>query len=194
MTLVVAVILVVIWLSTDDPIVNKSLITCLVVAAWVLTCVVLWFLPNLIKPSPFAAIDLASGVCKLGPEPLTSVPLDQIVAVQLCACRRMRQNDIADGIEVNLVWRPTGNDAEAEIEKYRRMTLMFIVGPAVFRPAQLAGQLAEKLGVPLVCHATREHWRVERRAARLRRPAKVKWPPVAKMRVAQTTEVTNIDA
>lgn len=180
MTLVSGVIVLVIWRYTDNPRAIKAAFTCFLAFACGMMCVIFWYLPKMIKALPFAAIDLASGVCKLGPEPITSIPLDQIVAVQLCACQRRRQDSITNGIEVNLVWQPESEHAEPDMQKYRRMTLMFIVGPSVCRKARLAGELAEKLGVPLVCHATAEHWRLERRATKLRQPAQIKWPTFGK--------------
>lgn len=166
MTFITGGIITIIWLFTDRELAEKSAFTMVGVAAWAAMCAILWFLPKMVRPLPFLTIDIERRVCEIGPAPAISVPLDRVVAVQLCACRFRSEDTIADGVQANLVW--LADEAETTHEgRYQRAPLMFFVSE-ICPWARLAGELAQTLGVPLVCHASREDWLAERAAARLR--------------------------
>ena len=92
------------------------------------------------------------------------IPRSAVLAVQLCACRGViasgRGRSTQEGIGLNLVWR-----TETAI---RRVTLITVsTGQQL---AQQAVALADHLAVPLLHHATPEHWATERLRAKHRAP------------------------
>jgi len=108
-------------------------------------------------------IDRDQGVCVLTfPDETLTVPLQQFVAVQLCAA--IRKVDLSDGptsfpaVELNLVLE---NDESADSSNpYRRITVMNLKA-GFDRLIPIGRGLADALGVPLLNHATPEHWKLE---------------------------------
>lgn len=159
-SIVAAAALIVVWGREDLTRTGKIFGTVGVMFAWDIVCAVLWFRFRPVEALPFVILDERRRICEIGPEPVSVIPFDRVVAVQLCACRRKHYDSISDGIEANLVC--LGDDSEPPDDLlYLRTPLMFFTSD-VGRKGRLAGQLAEQLGVPLLCHATREHWRSQR--------------------------------
>jgi hypothetical protein len=119
-------------------------------------------------------VDPAQGLCRINSKPPRVIPWANLTAVQLCACRRKvgdKYNlSIYDVVELNLVWRTMQETAPASNSWYERLTLVENKAVPEPRLAQLAEEFAERLGVPLLYHATEEHWRLERKAAKARPP------------------------
>ena len=137
----------------------------------VVVLVVVWFDRRALQQMLTLEVEPAAGVCRINSQPPREVSLADLVAVQLCACRcklgAKRTAEIFDAVELNLVW--TGPAEASDGCPYDRMTLLSTTGELT-QQAQLASALADKLGVPLLYHATQEHWRVEREAAADRAP------------------------
>ncbi len=108
-------------------------------------------------------VDWKEHVCQLGTRPDDKLPLSQIVAVQLCAACRRTAGGVDKMFQLNLVWE---NPDRADVSEpcYHRRNLLSTTTPQGLEP--VAEQLAEALGVPLLHHATREHWQREREASR----------------------------
>lgn len=109
-------------------------------------------------------IDQPAGVFRLDKE--EPRPLSEMTAVQLCALRikvgptpvgLRRHGYDADAVELNLVLGDCGS--------MERQTLL--VNSADFLgTARLAQELADRLGVPLLNHATAAHWEAEKQRSK----------------------------
>jgi hypothetical protein len=123
---------------------------------------------------PFEVDNLHKTVQLSGSDGGRIIPLDQVAALQLCALRQkigFRQSGSqTDSVELNLVlWSDVAtNGGKRAYERQNLLIMGFFGQPS--RLTELAVTLADALGVPLLNHATREHWDVERRAARARPP------------------------
>jgi hypothetical protein len=155
------------WFAADLPLFARLLISAILMLGAVTICAIFWFPPDRCRPLPSIVLNPQKRMCEIGPVPAVAVAFDSIVAVQMCAYRRKARAAVGDGIEVNLVVLADRREKSTGHECYRRIPLMNIYAP-IWMKTPLAVELAERLGVPLLCHATQEHWRTERSAAKLR--------------------------
>jgi hypothetical protein len=108
-------------------------------------------------------VDWKERVCQIGTCPDDTISLSQVVAVQLCAACRRWDDGMDKMFQLNLVWEnPDG--ADALTPRYRRRNILSTTTAQGLAP--VAEKFAEALGVPLLHHATREHWQREREASR----------------------------
>jgi len=155
------------WFAAGLPLFERLLTIAILMLGAVTICAIFWFPPDRWKPLPSIVLIPQKRVCEIGPVPAVTVAYEAIVAVQMCAYRRKARATVGDGIEVNLVVLADPRDSSAGHECYWRIPLMNIFAP-IWMKTPLAVELAERLAVPLLCHATREHWHTERLAAELR--------------------------
>jgi hypothetical protein len=96
-----------------------------------------------------------------------TVPLDDVVAIQICPLRikigptpvvGKRWGYDADALEVNAVLRDSAGEIDRET--------LYVVCADLPGAAELAAELAGRLGVPLLNHATAEYWPAEIRRAK----------------------------
>lgn len=108
-------------------------------------------------------VDGDQEVCVLTfPDETLTVPIQQFVAVQLCAA--LRTVDLADGatsfpaVELNVVLE--NEESTDSSHPYRRTTVVNL-NAGFDRLVPIGRGLADALGVPLLNHATPEHWALE---------------------------------
>ncbi len=108
-------------------------------------------------------VDWKEHVCQVGTSPDENIPLAQVVAVQLCAACRRSDDGMNKMFQLNLVWENPDRADGLKPRYHRRNLLSTTVSQGL---APVAEQFAEALGVPLLHHATPEHWQREREASR----------------------------
>lgn len=123
---------------------------------------------------PALEADLNANQCRINTAHAErSFVLSDVIAVQLCSARRILNLNQAglqyfSALELNLVW--TGSSPPSPGGAVlQRATLVNLRGQG-HRAVPLARELADALGVPLLNHATPEHWKVEGRRSKARMP------------------------
>lgn len=96
-------------------------------------------------------LDGVERICRFVGPSTDEVPFDEVVAVQLNFGPLRGQSEGA--VEVNLVWQPL----EAPVDEGPRRRTIHLDSPTRTLTRMATG-LVERLRVPLVNHATREHW------------------------------------
>jgi len=163
MTFISIMSIAAVWLAPmnrNDPVEIKVLITVGIIVSgysgvWIISS--LWH-GSETGLSAFV-IDLHHRHCVLtcGKETST-VSMDKLVAVQLYAAYRKDAESKFPAVELNLMWK---GDCEIHdtSDRFERSTVM-ILGCGFHRLIPTAQELEKVLGVPLLNHATPEHWKV----------------------------------
>jgi|GEM_PF-5870627 len=116
--------------------------------------------------------DATSNTCRIDREQESiTIPASDVAAIQLCAARRRTADRDGEvtlyfAVELNLVWQDSDPPTSAATT-WERATLMNHNGPA-YQLVPIATKLADQLQVPLLNHATPEHWKWERQRSKTR--------------------------